>query len=68
MKREINEKFDYHGVTYVVRETGDKYPYKCVRCGFFDHVDNICRGIHGVTGDCRIKWRGDRKEVIFEEQ
>lgn len=35
MKREINEKFDYHGITYVVRETGDKYPYKCVRCGFF---------------------------------
>lgn len=68
MKREINEMFEYNGVTYKVREAGDKYPYKCPQCGFFDHVDKVCRGILGVTGDCLKRWRDDHKEVIFEEQ
>lgn len=67
MKREINQIFEYNGIKYEVLEADDKYPYKCPNCGFYDHVDSRCRGILGVTGDCRMRWRGDRKEVIFKE-
>lgn len=67
MNREINQTFEYQGIKYVVKEADDKYPYKCLKCGFYDHVDNVCRGTLGITGDCFMRWRGDRKEVIFEE-
>lgn len=67
MKKEINEEFTHNGIKYKVKETQDYYPVKCVRCGFFDHVDLECRGTLRVTGDCRMRWRGDRKEVIFEK-
>ena len=67
MVRKINEEFTHSGIKYRVREAEDKYPYKCVKCGFYDHIDLKCCGTLGVTGDCRIRWRSDRKEVIFEE-
>lgn len=67
MKKEISEEFTHNGIKYKVREAQDDYPRKCVRCGFFDHIDLKCRGTLGVTGDCRRRWRGDGKEVIFEE-
>ena len=67
MERLINQEFEHHGIKYRVREADDKYPYKCVKCGFYDHVCKKCRGTLDLTGDCRIRWRSDRKEVIFEE-
>lgn len=67
MKREINQIFEYHGIKYVVKEADDKYPYKCIKCGFYNLAESKCRGILGVTGDCRMRWRGDRKEVIFKK-
>lgn len=67
MKREINQIFEYHGIKYVVIEADDKYPYKCIECGFYNHAERKCRGTLGVTGDCRMRWRGDRKEVIFKK-
>lgn len=67
MKREINQVFEHEGKKYVVREAEIGFPYKCIQCGFYNHVDNACFGTLGVTGDCRIRWRGDRKEVIFVE-
>lgn len=67
MKRKINEEFTHNGIKYRVKETEDKYPYKCVKCGFYDRIGLNCRGTLGVTGDCRIRWRDDRREVIFEE-
>lgn len=68
MKREINEKFEYRGISYVVREADIKFPSKCTRCGFYDRVYRRCRGTLCVTGDCRKRWRDDKKEVIFEKQ
>lgn len=67
MKREINQEFEYNGAKYLVKEADIRYPYKCVQCGFYDHIENKCCGTLGVTGDCRMRWRGDRKEVIFVE-
>lgn len=67
MKREINEIFEYLGKKYTVIEADDKYPYKCIKCGFYNRAEGECCGLRGVTGDCRIRWRGDRKEVIFKE-
>lgn len=66
MERKINEEFTHSGIKYRVKEAEEKFPNKCVKCGFFDHVDLKCRGSLSVTGDCRIRWRSDRKEVIFE--
>lgn len=67
MERKINQKFEHNGIKYIVREAGGEYPYKCVECGFYDHIDEKCCGTLGITGDCRIEWRCDEKEVIFEK-
>lgn len=67
MKREINEMFEHNGIVYVVKEADSKFPYKCPKCCFYDHVGCRCRGTLGVSGDCRMRWRGDKKEVYFEE-
>lgn len=66
MTRNINQQFEYHGEKYVVTEADVNFPYKCVCCGFYDHVDCKCRGPY-VTGDCRRIWRDDHKEVFFKE-
>lgn len=65
MKKKIDEEFTHNGIKYIVKEADISYPYKCVRCGFFDHIDMKCRGTLSVTGDCRRRWRKDGKEVIF---
>lgn len=67
MERNINDKFDYHGISYSVQEADLPYPGKCIYCSFYDHVDNKCCGRLSVTGDCRKRWRTDKKEVIFAE-
>lgn len=67
MTREINQEFEHQGIKYLVKQANDKYPYKCLECGFYDHAVSECRGTLGVTGDCRIRWRNDRKEVIFKK-
>lgn len=65
MKREINKKFSLYGICYMVEETSDKYPEKCVRCDIFNHINKKCRSYFNDTGECRGLWRGDGKEVIF---
>lgn len=67
MKREINQEFEFNGKKFKVIEADLIFPYKCPWCGFYDSAKCNCTGTLGVTGDCRMRWRGDRKEVIFVE-
>lgn len=68
MTRPLNSKFSYEGIWYQTTLIDLSFPDKCVYCGFYDHVSQCCRGVLSVTGDCRTRWRGDKKEVIFAEQ
>lgn len=67
MKREINQEFEFNGKKFKVIESDYMFPHKCDECGFYNHIEHKCFGTLGVTGDCRMRWRGDRKEVIFVE-
>lgn len=67
MIRQINTKFKHNGIDYQVVKSDFQYPYKCVYCGFFDHVSLKCRGTLSVTGDCIRRWRNGSEEVIFKE-
>lgn len=52
IERLINQEFEHNGIKYRVGEADDKFPYKCVKCGFYDHVCERCLGTLGLTGDC----------------
>ncbi|MDD5791451.1 MAG: hypothetical protein PUD22_02575 [Erysipelotrichaceae bacterium] len=63
MERQIDEQFEYDGVTLEVVESGS-----CKCCYFFKGEYNHCGGYNNdIAGPCGLFNRCDGKSVIFKE-
>lgn len=62
MERQIGEKFDFNGKTYVAVKTDEQ---TCEGCAFLRQCENWWD--EAVIGECDGNLRSDNKDVIFKE-